>query len=141
MHPIVLLEPEGSTYWRDWLLFIRDNVLERGYINESDLSLLRVATTPQEAVAEIERFYANFHTARFVGERLVLRVHRAPDDPALARLNTLFADLLAKGQIEVIDPLPPEVRDEDYLEYPRVAFYPQHAYGRIRELIDELNAL
>src|SRR3970282_1480236 len=26
IHPIVLLEPEGSDYWRDWLLFIRDNV-------------------------------------------------------------------------------------------------------------------
>jgi uncharacterized protein (TIGR00730 family) len=141
LHPIVLLEPPGSTYWRDWLLFIRDNVLARHYINESDLALLRVATTPQEAVDELERFYANYRSARFVGERLVLRIERAPDARTLAHLNETFADLIERGAIEVVDPLPPEVRDEDGLEYKRIAFYPKHAYGRIRQLIDELNTL
>ena len=141
IHPIVLLEPEGSTYWRDWLLFIRDNVLQRNYINESDLALLRVATTPQEAVDEIERFYSNYRSARFVGERLVLRIERAPDARTLAYLNETFGDLLERGTIEVVEPLPPELRDEDSLEYKRVAFYPKHAYGRIRQLIDQLNTL
>jgi hypothetical protein len=141
IHPIVLLEPEGSSYWRDWLLFIRDNVLGRGFIFESDLALLRVATTPQEAVEEIERFYSNYHSARFVGERLVIRMKRTPDEQQLARLNLQFDDLTQKGEIEVIEPLPPEVRDNDALEYARVALYPWHAYGLIRQLIDELNAL
>lgn len=141
IHPIVLLEPEGSTYWRDWLLFIRDNVLQRKYINESDLALLRVATTPQEAVEEIERFYSNYRSARFIGERLVLRIERAPDARTLAYLNGTFGDLLERGAIEVVEPLPPELRDEDSLEYKRVALYPKHAYGRIRQLIDELNTL
>jgi uncharacterized protein (TIGR00730 family) len=141
IHPIVLLEPEGSTYWRDWLLFIRDNVLNHHFINESDLALLRVATTPQEAADEIERFYANYRSARFVGERLVLRIERPPDARTLAYLNKTFADLLEKGAIEPTEPLPPEVRDEDGLEYKRVALYPKHAYGRIRQLIDELNTL
>jgi hypothetical protein len=141
IHPIVLLEPEGSSYWRDWLVFIRDNVLGRGFIQDSDLALLRVASTPEEAVEEIERFYANFHSARFVGERLVLRVKRAPDARELARLNLQFDDLTTKGEIEVIEPLQPEVRDSDNLEYARVALYPWHAYGLIRQLIDELNAL
>ncbi len=98
IHPIVLLEPEGSTYWRDWLLFVRDNVLQRGYINESDLALLRVATTPQEAVEEIERFYVNYRSARFVGERLVLRLERTPDARTLAYFNETFSDLLEKGR-------------------------------------------
>jgi hypothetical protein len=141
IHPIVLLEPEGSTYWRDWLLIIRDNVLQRKYINESDLALLRVATTPQEAVEEIERFYHNYRSARFVGERLVLRIERAPDARTLTYLNETFGDLLERGGIEVVEPLPPELRDEDALEYKRVALYPKHAYGRIRQLIDELNTL
>jgi len=141
IHPIVLLEPEGSTYWRDWLLFIRDNVLQRHFINESDLALLRVATTPHEAVEEIERFYHNYRSARFVGERLVLRIERAPDARTLAYLNQTFADLIERGAIEVVQPLPPEVRDDDGLDHKRVALYPKHAYGRIRQLIDELNTL
>jgi hypothetical protein len=141
IHPIVLLEPEGSTYWRDWLLFVRDNVLARGFILESDLALLRVATTPLEAVQEIERFYSNYVSARFVGERLVIRIRRAPDAQQLARLSAQFDNLTTKGEIEVIEPLPPEVRDNDDLAYARVALYPWHAYGLIRQLIDELNAL
>jgi uncharacterized protein (TIGR00730 family) len=141
IHPIVLLEPEGSSYWRDWLIFVRDNVLAQGFINESDLELLRVATTPQEAVEEIERFYANYHSARFVGERLVLRIQRPPDARTLAFLNKKFADLIDKEEIEVIDPTAPEVRDNDELTLKRVALFPKHAYGRIRQLIDELNTL
>jgi uncharacterized protein (TIGR00730 family) len=141
IHPIVLLEPQGSSYWHDWLAFIRDNVLARGFIFESDLALLRIALSPEEAVEEIERFYSNYHSARFVGERLVLRLRRAPDPQQLARLNLQFDNLVQKGEIEVIDPLQPEVRDNDNLAHARVALYPWHAYGLIRQLIDELNAL
>ena len=141
LHPIVLLEPEGSVYWREWLIFLRDQVLRRRFILESDLALLRVATTPQEAVDEIERFYGNYDSARFVGDRLILRLRRAPDAATLERLNHDFADLLEQGAFEVIEPTFAEVRDEDALELQRLAFYPQHLYGRIRQLIDKLNEL
>ena len=58
----------------------------------------------------------------------------------LAYLNETFTDLLEKGGIEVIDPLPPEVRDNDYLDHKRVALFPKHSYGRIRQLIAEDHA-
>jgi hypothetical protein len=141
LHPIVLLEPEGSVYWRQWAIFMREQVLERNFISESDLSLFTIATTPGQAVDEIERFYSNYQSARFVGERLILRLKRAPDATTLERLNRDFADLLVHGAFEVIKPTPPEVREGDSLDLERLAFYPQHAYGRIRQLIDELNAM
>ncbi|HLF71154.1 MAG TPA: TIGR00730 family Rossman fold protein [Dehalococcoidia bacterium] len=141
LHPIVLLEPPGSTYWRSWVEFIRDEVLAHHYLLESDMALLRIATTPLEAVEEIERFYHNYRSARFVGDRLVLRLQRAPDDAALQRLNHDFADLLEQGSIDVIEPLPVEVRDNDEVDAARIALYPQHRYGRVRQLIDALNAL
>lgn len=141
LHPIVLLEPEGSEYWRQWLIFLRDQVLRPGFISESDLALLRVATTPREAVEEIERFYRNYHSARFVGDRLYLRLRRPPDEATLRQLNAEFADLLEQGALEVTPPAPAEVRDGDALELARVAFYPKHAYGRIRQLVDRLNEL
>jgi hypothetical protein len=141
LHPIVLLEPEGGTYWRRWLDFQRNEVLSRGFINEADLALFRLAMTPREAVAEVEGFYANYQSARFVGERLVLRLKQAPTAEALDRLNREFADLLDHGTLEVIRPTPPEVREGDALELQRLAFYPRHSYGRIRQLVDELNRL
>jgi uncharacterized protein (TIGR00730 family) len=139
MHPVVLLEPDGSTYWQSWLDFHRKEVLGRHYISEDDLCIFRIAETPAEAVEEIERFYANYQSARFVGNRLVLRLRRAPDSATVQRINDEFADLLTQGTFEVIEPTAPEVRDNDELDLARIAFYPEHSYGRIRQVIDLLN--
>jgi uncharacterized protein (TIGR00730 family) len=141
IHPVVMLEPRGSSYWQGWLAFLRDHVLAKQMIGESDLALFKIAQSVEEAVAEIRGFYANYQSARFVGERLVLRLKHAPDAATVARLNRDFADLLHHGGFEVIGPTPGELRDGDELEYERLAFYPVHAYGRIRQLIDELNGL
>ncbi len=138
-HPVVLLEAKGISFWDDWLAFVRKSVADQEFINPSDLSLFRVAHTPEEAADEIERFYSNYQSARFIGNQLVLRLKRAPDERMVERLNTEFADLLTEGSFEVIEPTPAEVRDNDSLVFKRLAFYPHHAYGRIRELIDVLN--
>jgi uncharacterized protein (TIGR00730 family) len=141
LHPVVLLEPAGSTYWKAWDEFIRAQVLKRGFISEDDVSIYKVAGTVEDAVGEIAQFYANYRSARFVGDRLVLRLERAPDEAALARINQDFADLLDHGAFDVIPPTAPEVREGDQLDAKRLAFFPVHAYGRLRELIDTLNAL
>ncbi len=141
LHPVVLLEPKGSTYWSEWLRFVHTQLLDRGFILPSDLALFRIASTPTEAVNEIEGFYANYESARFVGDRLVLRLKQAPDEATIARLNEDYADLLAHGTFQVVEPTPAEKREGDSLESQRLAFYPVHAYGRIRQLIDELNRL
>ncbi len=141
LHPVVLLEPHNTTYWAEWLGFIKDQLLERGFILESDMALFRIASTPIEAVSEIEHFYRNYESARFVGDRLILRLKHAPSEEILASLNDEFADLLAHGSFEVISPTPPEIRERDCIDSERLAFYPVHAYGRLRQLVDTLNAL
>jgi uncharacterized protein (TIGR00730 family) len=138
-HPVVLLEAEGVSFWDEWLAFVKKEVADQDLISPSDLSLFRIAHTPEEAADEIERFYANYQSARFIGNRLILRLNRAPDVQTVERLNREFADLLTEGSFEVIEPTTAEVRDNDALALERLAFYPQHAYGRIRELIDVLN--
>ena len=140
-HPVVLLEAEGTSYWYDWLEFIQMAVADEALIYPSDLSLFRIAHTPEEAVEEIERFYVNYQSARFIGNQLILRLKRAPDQKTLERLSIEFADLLARGTFEVIGATAAEVRDNDALDLQRLAFYPHHAYGRLRELIDALNEL
>jgi uncharacterized protein (TIGR00730 family) len=141
LHPVVMLEPEGSTYWKDWLHFIKGQLLARGLISPADLSLFKIAESVPEAVEEILTFYANYQSARFVGDRLIIRLKHAPSDDEIARLNEEFADLLDHGSFKVIDPTPPEIREGDSLDLDRLAFYPVHNYGRIRQLIDALNRL
>ncbi len=141
IHPVVLLEPEGSTYWHRLLDFMKDEVLSHRFIREEDLSIFKLCTTPEQAIEEIETFYRNYRSARFVGERLILRLNRAPGTADLQRLDREFADLLDHGSFQVVQPFAAEVRDGDELDAERLAFYPKHAYGRIRQLIDVLNQL
>jgi hypothetical protein len=137
----VLLQPEGSTYWTEWMSFVRVHLVERALASPEDLSLFELANSIEEAIAIIERFYANYHSARYVGERLIIRLVRAPSKQQLVRLNADFRDVLARGRIEPAGVTAEEARDGDCVDLARIALYPTSNFGRIRELIDAINAL
>ncbi len=138
--PIVLLDVPGGTYWETWRDFVRTELTARGYTGEHDLCLVKITDDVEVAVDEVLGFFSNYHSQRFVDGRLVLRVHRAPDEQALAVLTEEFADIIARGVIERVDAAPAEVRDEDHLELERVAlWFDRHGWPRLRELIDHLN--
>jgi uncharacterized protein (TIGR00730 family) len=141
LHPIVMLDPPGGTYWSRWDEYLRAELLSRGYISEDDLSLYRCLDDTMSAVDEIESFYRVFHSQRVVGNRLVLRLRSMPADDHLALLSQEFADIL-DGSIEPTKPTRAEIRDEDVPELPRISmvFDRQHV-GRLRLLIDRLNEL
>ena len=141
LRPVILLEPPGDTYWQEWITFVQDHLIARELCSPEDLALVESASSIDDAVARIERFYSNYVSARYVGERLVLRMLRAPSKQQLARLNDEFADIIARGRIERAPISPAEARDEDGVGLQRVAFFPEHNFGRIRQLIDALNAL
>ena len=139
IRPIVLLEPEGSHYWTHWLQFVGEHIVAAGLASPEDLSLFAKAESIDDAAAAVERFYSNYQSARYVGERLVIRLLRAPSPEQLQRLNGDFADIVTRGRIEQIAITPAEARDEDSVGLQRVAFFPVHNFGRIRQLIDALN--
>jgi uncharacterized protein (TIGR00730 family) len=141
LRPVVLLQPPGSEYWAHWRHFIETRVIRPGFASPEDLVLFQTAGSIEETVEILERFYRNYQSARYVGERLVLRPRRAPGPAELERLNTDFRDLVARGRIEAIPITPAEARDGDSIDLPRIAFQPVPRFGRIRQLIDALNAL
>ena len=141
IRPVVLLQPPGNDYWDTWLAFVREHVVERGLASPVDLSLFEVASSVDAALAIIERFYANYDSARYVGERLVLRLKRTPSRADLERLNGEFADIVVRGRIEPISITSAEAKDADAPELARIAFLPVSNFGRIRQLIDALNRL
>jgi uncharacterized protein (TIGR00730 family) len=142
MHPVVLLDAPGGTYWRGFVDFIKRDLVQRGYVSEPDLNLFTVTDDVQEAAGEIARYYTNYDSMRFVGSRLILRLNHAPDDETLARLSSDFSDVLKRPAIERVEAQPSEVTDSDELDKERIALHFDRAsYGRLRELIDELNRL
>jgi uncharacterized protein (TIGR00730 family) len=141
LHPIVMLDVPGGTYWKSFDKYIREELVAHGYISESDLALFRYTDSIEAAIDEIESFYRVYHSQRYVSDRLVLRLTRMPNLAQLERLSKEFGDIL-DGPIVSAEPSPGEVRDNDVVDLPRIAlnFDRMHA-GRLRKLVDELNKL
>lgn len=138
--PIVLLDAPGDDYWERIDELIRTQLVERGLVSPVDTTLYRITDSCEEAVEIIERFYANYHSIRFVGDRLVVRMKQGPDDAQLADLNERFAHLLASGTIRRAQVSNVERRDDDHPDLDRIAFhFTKHGFGDLLGLIHVLN--
>jgi uncharacterized protein (TIGR00730 family) len=140
--PIVLLDEPGGTFWTGLLGYVRDQVIAGGYISRDDLALFTVTDDVDEAVGELLTFGRNFHSIRWVGPQLVLRLKHAPTEAEVDDLDEAFADLCLEGGIELSGPLPAEAADGDHPDLPRLVLTMDTARaGRFRTLLDRLNRL
>ncbi len=138
--PMVLVDIPGGTYWKGWQRFLDEEAIRPGWVSPEDVALFRVANTVDEAAAELLGFYRNYHSCRWVGDMLVLRLQVAPSRTELADLNKRFSDIVASGTIRGASPFPPERSGNDHLELPRVALrFDKFHFARLRLLIDALN--
>jgi uncharacterized protein (TIGR00730 family) len=140
--PVVLLEVAGTDYWRSWDRFVAEQVIPRRLVNPDDTSLYRIADTVEAAAVEILGFYRNYHSLRWVGDTLVLRLESRPTAEEVAGLSDRFADT-TRGPIRLLEgPLPAERRTDDFPELPRIALrFDRVSYSRLRQLIDAINNL
>lgn len=138
--PIVLLDVPGDTYWRQVDDFVRDQMSSRGLISPEDRSLYFVTNDAIAAATEVTAFYSNYHSLRFVGTRLYIRVRRQPSDGLLARLNANFGHLCTEGSFTVESPHAAELRDRDNLDLFRIALkFDRRSFGELRGVIDTIN--
>ena len=138
--PVVLLAEPGSTYWEAWLAYVTEELGTRRLISDDDLNLVKITHDIDEAVEEICGFYSTFHSMRFVGRRLVLRLNRELTDAELAGLDRDFADIVVSGTYERVGAAPSELEDADVPDLPRVALrFDRMSYARLRRLIDRIN--
>jgi hypothetical protein len=140
--PLVLVDKPGGTYWKTWDQNVREHLLRNRLISEEDLSLYQITDSADEAVRCITRFYRNYHSTRYVGDRLVIRLLHPPNPSALKALNEDFADIICGDPIQAVAPTAAEREDHDHLDLPRVAFgFNRRDFGRLRQMIDVLNSL
>jgi hypothetical protein len=130
----------GGDFWKSALGPLLDRLLARGFINPEDTALFRVTDDVDEAVAELERFYHNYHSVRTIRHELVIRLQRAPAAAQLATLAADFGDICNGGTFRVSGPLPLEADEPALLDLPRLVFpFNKRDHGRLRMLIDRLN--
>lgn len=140
--PIVLLDVPGLTYWHGWERFLTDELVDAGWVSPRDTNLFVLTDDIDEAVSAIRGFWRNYESLRWVGGRLVVRLHADPTDAEIAELNERFAGLCVEGRIARTGPLPAEVADNDRLDLHRLVLtFDVRKAGEFRDLIAALNSL
>jgi uncharacterized protein (TIGR00730 family) len=135
--PIVLIEGQDGVYWDHWETYIRKNLLDNGWVSAEDPGIFHIATSVEDAVEHVARFYSVYHSSRYVGSKLVLRVQRQLEPDQLELLNDEFSSLVKEGRIEQREAFDAEA---DHLDLPRIAFeHNRYHFGRIRAMIDRIN--
>lgn len=138
--PIVLMEPQGSTYWADWSFFVKKQLVGNGFITGDDLKLFRLAKNVDEAVRYIEDFYKVYHSIRYVRGLTVLRLNKSLSRETLRLLNQEFGDILTGGKIRMSEPLKEEIQRQEFPGLPRLVMsFNLHSYGRLCEMIHVIN--
>jgi uncharacterized protein (TIGR00730 family) len=136
--PVVFVDAPGGSYWREWEEYVQSHLHDTGWISEADLSLFRVTDDVDEAVGEILGFYRNYHSSRYVGNKLVIRLCHAVSPQQLDALNVEFADVVAAGAIEASEPFESEA--DEMPDLPRISLrFDRRSVGRLRQMIDRLN--
>jgi uncharacterized protein (TIGR00730 family) len=136
--PLVLVDEPGGTYWKRFAEFIRGEMLDRGMISAGDPGLFRMTDDVDLAVAEILDFYRVYHSQRYVGDSLVIRLRRAPSPAILTDLNTRFSDILDGPAEQTMGPLKAE--NGELPDLPRLILpFNRTSFARLRQLVDFLN--
>src|SRR5437879_3719866 len=68
--PLVMVDAPGGNYWKTWFNFAHEYLLKVGLVDEDDFKLFIITDDVDEAIAEILKFYRNFHSYRWVGQRM-----------------------------------------------------------------------
>ena len=138
--PIVLLDLPGDRFWHSIDDLIRNQLLVRGLVSSEDLALYRVCDSISDATSEIQGFYRNYHSIRFIGKHLIMRLNHEPTAQTLHSLHEKFGHLCRSGGFEVVQPHSAEKVENDHVDKYRLRFDPNRSdAGGLRELINFLN--
>jgi len=137
--PVVLCDEPGGTYWQHWRAFVEAQLLDKGMIDQGDMHLFYITDRAEDAVDHVLKFYHRYHSSRFVGEDLVLRLNRPLSDETLAEVNDTFRDIITSGAFRQVEG-PLEAENGACPDKTRLVFaFDRRSAGRLRCLIDRIN--
>jgi uncharacterized protein (TIGR00730 family) len=138
--PIIMVDEPGGDYWALWLRHVQEVLLGRGLISPSDMALFKITDSVDAAVQEVVGFYRVYHSMRYVGPDMVLRLNHHLSDGLLARIRVEFKDIVRTGTFEQVAALPAESSETNLANMPRLRFrFDRFSLGRLRLLIDMIN--
>jgi uncharacterized protein (TIGR00730 family) len=140
--PILLVEEPGGTFWTKWTEFIEGTLLLQGYISKSDLALFERIDSTDDVVGRINRFYSRYHSSRYIGDSLVIRLRSGISQHKVEDLRMRFSEILRpQGEIHLSGPLPEEVDEPEIRDLPRLVLgFDRKNFGGLKAFIDSINS-
>ncbi|WP_413173946.1 LOG family protein [Anabaena azotica] len=139
--PLVLIDSPGGDYWHSWSQYIDQQLVAKGLVSPDDPSLYTVTDNLEVACNAITNFYQGYHSSRYVGDQLVIRLKQELSDAEVELLNVNFSDILVKGKIEKSQVLPQESQDETSGLPRLILYFNQRDMGRLYQMIALINQL
>ncbi len=96
--------------------------------------------TALKTVEEINQFYANFHSTRWLKRQFVVRMNHPLSDRALAHLQSEFASLRLSGEFQQLAYTGEEHDEARFSHLTRLVFnFNGQDQGRLRELVEYID--
>jgi uncharacterized protein (TIGR00730 family) len=139
--PLIMVDASRGNFWKTFEKYMREHLLGDGLISEEDFTLFKVTDDLEFARREVVNFYYNFHSYRYVGDVMLIRIHRQIPGGALVRLNEDFHDILRpETLITTCEPYPEEANEPELASLARLCVpFNRRNLGRLRALLDRLN--
>lgn len=138
--PLILID-DSEGYWERFFEFVKESLLVKGFISGEDFSLFTITKSVDEAVSVIDTFYRVYHSIRFIGHRLVIRLNKVLTNEQIAVLSDEFSELLTNGDgIRCCEAFPEEHDEPDLINLSRISFlFDHHHYGLLVAFINRIN--
>ncbi len=138
--PLILMDDQGG-YWEQFLGFVKQSLLVKGFISGEDFSIFTITKDENEAIEVIEKFYHTYHSMRFIDHRLVIRLNKELTPEQVAILEDEFSELIKDGDhIHCCGLFPEEADEPDLAELPRISMiFDHHHYGLLLAFIHRIN--
>jgi uncharacterized protein (TIGR00730 family) len=139
--PLVLIDQPDGTFWRAFTRYVSEHLMADKLISPEDFHLFKLTSNLEEARNSITRFYSNFHSYRFVGPYLVVRLQRRLSDEKVEQLKKEFLSILLQpAEIFQREAFPQEANEPDLMALPRLCLnFNRIHFGFLRLFIDRLN--
>lgn len=136
--PVILLETPDSTYWKDAIEYFEKHLRDQQYILPSDMGLMKLLHTPEEATQEIIQFYTNYNSSRWFRETFAIRMNYPLTEQALTYINQNYRDISNNDFVQQAYDESLKETEFQHLTYLLFQFTGKQ-HGRLRELVDYIN--
>ena len=139
--PLIMVDAPRGNFWKTFEKYLREHLLGDKLISDEDFALFKVTDDLEFARREVVNFYYNFHSYRYIGDVMIIRLQRQIPAGALIRLNEDFHDILrSETLITTCPPYPEEANEPGLASLARLCVpFNRRNLGRLRALLDRLN--